>query len=511
VGDALSERPAGDGRASQALAAAYDALPYTSLPFAQSHPDRLATLAHLFGMTPAPLQRCRVLELGCASGGNLLPMAEALPHAHFTGIDISTVQIDAGRADIAALGLSNVELRCGDLLDFDPGGVRYDYIIAHGVLSWIPEPARQRLFALCGERLAPDGVAYISYNTLPGWRTRGAIRDAMRFHVRHFSDPKVQVQQARAIIEFMAEALAGDSSGYGALVRDEAARLRQQPDFYVFHDHLEAVNAAFHFEEFMAHATRHGMRYLAEADFRRMLGHDLAPAISAQLAKIAPDLLQREQFLDFLRNQTFRETLLVRREVELTRTLVPQRLHGLHVSTRARPERAQPDERGASSETFRMSDGSALATQRPLTKSAMMTLAACSPATLEFETLCMQAGQRLGHVAPAHAERMALASDLLQGFAVGAIELHSAASSFTLEPGERPQASAMARLQAARGRQVANRRHEWLTLAEDSRRALALLDGRRNRGELARESAIAERDLATTLDALAHQALLVPA
>jgi SAM-dependent methyltransferase len=511
VGNALSEAPAGDGRASQALAAAYDALPYGSLPFAQSHPDRLATLARLFGVTPAPLETCRVLELGCASGGNLLPMAEALPDAQFTGIDISPVQIDAGRADIAALGLTNVNLQQVDLVAFDPGEARYDYIIAHGVLSWIPEPARQRLFALCGERLAPGGVAYISYNTLPGWHTRGAIRDAMRYHVRRFSDPRLQVQQARAVIEFMAEALAGDSSGYGALVREEAARLRQQPDFYLFHDHLEVVNVAFHFDEFMEHATRHGLRYLAEADFRRMLAHDLAPAINAQLAKIAPDLLQREQFLDFLRNRTFRETLLVRREAELTRKLVPQRLRGLHLSTLARPERAHPDAKGTGSETFRMADGSALTTQRPLTKAAMMALVECSPATLAFDALCAQAARRLGNAGASDDESLALASDLLQAFAVGAIELHIVPSSFTLHPGERPRASPLARLQSARGRQVANRRHEWITLDDDCQRVLGLLDGARSSSELARDANLAERALATVLETLAHQALLLRA
>jgi len=165
---------------NEALRASYDAFPYRSVPFAQSHPDRLATLATLFGVVPAPLERCRVLEIGCASGGNLIPIAATLPGSRCVGVDFSAVQIAQGREDVAALGLRNIDLVCADLLDFDGAGEQFDYIIAHGVLSWVPRKVQDRLFEVCARMLAPQGVAYVSYNALPGWQTRGAIRDAMR-------------------------------------------------------------------------------------------------------------------------------------------------------------------------------------------------------------------------------------------------------------------------------------------------------------------------------------------
>ena len=93
----------------------YDALPYPSLPLSQTHPERLATQATLLGLTPVPVERCRVLELGCASGGNLLPMATLLPESHFVGIDLSPRQIEAGQAIVAELQLSNLELRALDI------------------------------------------------------------------------------------------------------------------------------------------------------------------------------------------------------------------------------------------------------------------------------------------------------------------------------------------------------------------------------------------------------------
>src|SRR5688572_22135916 len=66
----------------------YDEVPYINRSFPQTHPDRLATLATLFGVATADIDRARVLELGSASGDNLIPMALALPGSQFLGIDL---------------------------------------------------------------------------------------------------------------------------------------------------------------------------------------------------------------------------------------------------------------------------------------------------------------------------------------------------------------------------------------------------------------------------------------
>src|SRR5436190_23362618 len=92
----------------------YDEVPYKSYPYPQSHPDRLATVATLFGMEPPPLDNCRVLELGCCSGGNLIPMAERFPGRRFVGVDYSQRQVAEGQATLKELGLENIELRHGN-------------------------------------------------------------------------------------------------------------------------------------------------------------------------------------------------------------------------------------------------------------------------------------------------------------------------------------------------------------------------------------------------------------
>ncbi|TMH65814.1 MAG: methyltransferase domain-containing protein, partial [Betaproteobacteria bacterium] len=422
------------------LPTSYDEFPYKTVPFAQTHPDRLATLAWLFGLEPTPIQRCRLLELGCSSGGNLIPMAATLPQSEFIGIDFSAVQISQGAADVAALGLANVRLLQMDLRDFGEVFGSFDYIVAHGVYSWVPNDVQEKMLDICARQLSPSGVAYISYNTLPGWRLRGAVRDVMCYHARQFTDPKTRVQQARAMLNFLAESQQGNTSAYGAMLREEAQNVRRQPDFYILHDYLEEVNEPLYFHQFMERATRHGLRYLAEANFRSMLAGDLAPQVQQTLSSIAPDLLQREQFMDFLRNQTFRETLLVHQAAVPTRKLSPERVFPLHIATRARSVRDEPDERSAATEEFRAPDGSHLATQRPLTKAAMMVLAQASPATKGFEELCRLANARLGSAAPVAVDHQrALASDLLQCFTAGVVELHAVASPFTVEPGTRPE------------------------------------------------------------------------
>ena len=150
------------------IAASYDAIPYPNLGYSHTHPDHLATLATLLGLDPASPEKCRVLELGTASGWNIIPFAHAFPESQFVGIDISPIQIQEGQAAIQALGLQNIRLEARDILEITPELGEFDYIIAHGVYSWVPPEVRDALMRVCKQNLAPNGVVYISYNTYPG-------------------------------------------------------------------------------------------------------------------------------------------------------------------------------------------------------------------------------------------------------------------------------------------------------------------------------------------------------
>ncbi len=198
----------------------YDELPYPGGSYTQTHPDRLATLAILFGMTPAPVERCRVLELGCGDGGNLIPMAFALPKSSFFGVDLAGTAISRGLELIGQLGLANIRLHQVNLIDMgdmSADSARYDYIIAHGLYSWVPPDVRERILEICKSQLAPNGVAFVSYNAYPGGHLHDTVREMMRFHTRHVTDAREKVRQARELLEFLVEA------------HPEQERLRRSP------------------------------------------------------------------------------------------------------------------------------------------------------------------------------------------------------------------------------------------------------------------------------------------
>jgi len=498
------------------LQASYDEFPYLSLAFPQSHPDRLATIARLHGLTPAPVGECRVLEIGCAAGGNLIPMAAALPRSRFLGIDFSAVQVREGAADIAALRLANIELEQADLRDFGEASGVFDYIIAHGVYSWVPADVQDKLLEVCSRQLAPHGIAYISYNTLPGWNMRGIVRDAMRYHTRQFPDARTRVQQARATLDFLTEATEDAQGPYALMLRWEAGQLRRKPDYYVLHDHLEEFNEALFFHQFAARVAEHSLAFLAEAEFRMMMIHGLAAPVAQTLDRMAPEILQREQLTDFLVNRTFRQTLLVHTQAPIDRALTPERVNSLRVASAARASGGGSDPRSLAVDEFRMPDGSALRTPHPISKAAMAVLAQHWPAPIPFSDLAAMAAARIGLTGDVDDIQSAtLASDMLKSFCAGVVELHVLGPAFVIEPGAWPQASPVARLQAARGAHVTNMRHEIVGIKDADRLLLSLLDGSLQRAAIAAQAFSGQppADAAAALDEalgrFARQALLV--
>jgi SAM-dependent methyltransferase len=156
-------------------------------------------------MKPPGVHRARVLEIGCGSGANLIPMAVELPEGSFLGIDQSARHVAQGHAMIEAGELKNVELRHASILDVGPELGTFDYIICHGVFSWVAPQVQQRILSLCTATLAPDGVAYVSYNTLPGWHMRGILREAMLFHLDGEADPRQSIRKAPEVLDFLVQ------------------------------------------------------------------------------------------------------------------------------------------------------------------------------------------------------------------------------------------------------------------------------------------------------------------
>lgn len=477
----------------------YDLVPYPSAPMPASHPDRLATIGRLFGLDVTPVTRCRVLDVGCGDGANLIPLAYRLPESQFVGIDLSTRQIAAAQAVAAELGLKNIDFRVLDLLEAGPELGQFDYIISYGVYSWTPPEVRDKLLALCGELLTPQGVAYISYNALPGWRMYQPIREMLLYHIREVVEPAQRAAQARAFLDFLADSAPvlinrlATNQAYSLILEDERKFLSQQSDAYLLHDLLEEINEPVYFHQFADHAARHGLRYLGEADFSTMMaGHFLPGQIAEPLHEMVKTGLAMEQYLDFLRNRTFRQTLLCRQEVTLDRNLKPERMLGLHIASPSRPEVDSAEVHSTTPLKFTGPHGVSLGVDQPLNKAALLLLAQSWPQAMPFDTLVRAALAMLNPAAPPVYSAAALKSaaeqigaNLLTCYALNLVKLYTHPLHFVLKPGEYPQASALARLQIRQSRAVTNLAHEVIVLSDDlSYYLLPYLDGQHGRAAL---------------------------
>jgi len=299
---------------SQHALRAYDEFPYESYAFPLTHPERLATIAALFGMQSPPVATARVLELGCGTGGNLTPMASSIPDATFTGYDLSGVQVQQARDLIRALGLRNITVDQRNILDVGGGPEKYDYIICHGVFSWVPENVQEKILSICRDALGANGVALVSYNTYPGWHMRESIRGMMRYHARQFDDTRVQVTQSRALLDFLVKSVAAENSPYGMYLAGELKLLASTADSYIAHEHLERWNTPAYFYQFIERAARHDLQYLGEAEFGTMVVKNFAAPVATALSRGIRDVVRMEQYMDFIRNRMFRSTLLCHRE-----------------------------------------------------------------------------------------------------------------------------------------------------------------------------------------------------
>ena len=465
---------------------AYDALPYAGEAYPQTHPSALFSAAWLLGMSPAEPRRCRVLELGCADGTNLIAMAAGLPQSTFVGIDGSAVQVASGQALIDQAGLENVTLQTADLRSLGSLGT-FDYIIAHGVYSWVAADAQAALLSLCADALAPQGVAYVSYNALPGWHSCRMVRDLMRYHSRKFDTIPEQLRQARAVLRFVAESAIGEH--HAATLSAFVPYLDRIDDDYLFHDYLEENNQPMLAWDFAQDAAAAGLAYLGDAELHRMAGLNLPETVRAAIEGFTDDPLRQEQYLDFITDRTLRRTLLCRPGMVLQRDLELHRAHRLCYSS------GLVEVEGSDPVCFRhRRTQDAVVITDPVHLAALRLLQAQAPRPVPFSALA------------AAAPGSGLEGLLLQGVLQGVIQPHSDSPPVTSAIGLRPEVWWLARLQAASGRSPSTRLHQTLPLTSAIEPlVISHLDGTRTVAELQAELlpliAVDEGDPAAALSA----------
>lgn len=443
--------------------------PYRTLARKECDTARMAAIARLHGLNAALPSASRVLEIGCGSGGNIIPLAERYPQSTFVGIDAEEAHIAEARRETGLLGITNVEWVCADLRRYNPGRGEWDYVLAHGVYSWVSADVQARLLALCRSALSAEGVALVSFNVLPGWRQRGAVRDIMRVGARLAGglDGAERLQSALALLKLVGSVRKSASDSYGSYIRESVSRLSASDPSYLIHEFLADYNEPELFADFMQSAAREGLQFLSEAKISMMSADDLGPDVASVLRQLEGDIVAQEQVLDLCRNRAFRETMLCHDGLTLTRGLKAAVFESLTFRTTLRPQGAAE---GGQAFTDLVS-GRALTVPSGAAADVLAGLAGSGP----FGATPGGLLGRIGAAAPQKLSHADVTSALVSLWRAGFVEAvcdgtPASSSGFA-------KALSIARLQAERALPATSFRHEALPVSAVERELLCGADG----------------------------------
>jgi 2-polyprenyl-3-methyl-5-hydroxy-6-metoxy-1,4-benzoquinol methylase len=444
------------------IAENYDEVPYVSKPYKDTHPQSLAVIAAMAGLETAPPNRCRVLEIGCAGGGNLLPMADVFPNSHFVGMDISSVQIEQARAMAGAAEIGNVEFHCRDIREFTPDG-EFDFIICHGVYSWVPGDVRDRMLAMCREHLSPRGVTFISHMVLPGAYVWLSLRHAMQLIPRG-SKPTEIAAAARAAADAMAELSPKMAKYWGGVVATWARQL-SAVDSDLLHDQLAETYHPVYLTDFVEHTSRFGLRFLSDTE--RHDAKDMHPAAKLTIGPLTSEPVIQMQLLDIARFRMYRQSILARSDAPLATPDplgVAERSH--IASAKLLPDSGQPKAPELPANPIM---------NEPLAMATLKGLAGRWPRTMSFPELAKKT-----YVEGTGDPGRVLAHLLLQLHRIGYVELwlHEPIYIGDSSDPTKARTSKLARAQAKSGGPITNLRHVALDRNnEPLREIVAELDG----------------------------------
>ena len=450
----------------------YDAVPYQSYPYAVTRPANLYTVGTLFGVSAPDFRTARVLELGCASGGNLIPLAFHYPDGHYIGIDFSERQIEIAAKTVSELGIKNIEFFARPFADM-PSLDKFDYIICHGVYSWVDDDARNRILEICRTQLVENGLAVISYNTLPGWNMVRSLREMMLYHAKLFEDPVEKVAQAMELLRFVRDNNP-EGSAYRSVIDSEIDLLSAQTVSYVAHEHLESENSQFYFHEFAAALGRHGLQYVGDSNITQMYVDNM-PEAAAEKLKAVTDILRQQQYMDFVRNRRFRSSIVCSEMTEVNRNLRQEAIHDFYLSSSIMPDEA--DIKAETADTrFRDRSGIVVFTAHTKEVAVLFSELSESRRPIKSGDLVDMAARNLDG-ADREALRKLIEKLGLQLALKGLISLYAESGSHVTHVSEMPEASRLARHQAPLHGWATNAWHEKINHDHFTRVLIGYLDG----------------------------------
>lgn len=469
----------------------YDAIPYPSKIFSQTNPDRLATLAKLYGMNPPEIETCRFLELGCGNGSNMLAQAFVFPNAEFVGIDLSEKHIFDARQNARELNLPNARFQQIDVMKMSAKEFgKFDYIVAHGLFSWVPDFVREKVLEIYREMLAPNGVGYISYNAYPGGHIREMAHRMMRYHTRDTNEPVEKVQKAITFLAFLAENSA-EKETFQPIWERELGRHFENDTADVFHDDLAEFYKPFYFYEFAELIEKRGLQFISEAEITAMSPYSFSKDVQQMLGSLGE--IEREQYMDFLRGRYFRQSLVCHKETPLNRQIEPSALKNFHISSAVRPRSEKPDFAPHKVENFVGKKNVGFEIDHPLTKAALVYLGEIWGNSANFSGIIENARRILKaeNVEDGDSEQDCeiVAAILWQMcLGTGSVEINANPRNIRAQAGDKPKVNRLARWQIKRGQNISTFFGTSIKAEDEiSRRLIELMDGTRTRAELLKQ------------------------
>lgn len=331
----------------------YNSFLYVSKPFSSTNINNLQAKAKMYGLKPVPLKGARVLELGASCGGNIVPQALYYPETTFTGIDLSGVQVKHGNDIINAIGLKNVTLLEKDILDIDKSFGTFDYIIVHGIWSWVPDVVKDKILSICNVNLSDNGIAYVSYNTYPGWKRLEQLRDIMLYSEKRAKDQDLleRTLYTKSVLKMVADTMNIDdrSRAQSAYKINNIHNVLNSNDYYVAHEYLEAFNDPVYVSDFIDRARKQGCAYIGDEVLQRSFITWLADDVTNNIRALSHDnYVDKEQFYDYVYDTQFRMSLLTKLsnedKINHEETVTQDILNSLYYVGNTRNEKGIPED-----------------------------------------------------------------------------------------------------------------------------------------------------------------------
>jgi SAM-dependent methyltransferase len=455
----------------------YQTSVYPAMSHPSCDPSTTTVAAKLAGLkTPDP-SCSTMLEIGCATGHNLLPLAARWPNSRFIGIDVSSAAIRTARETASAANIPNVEFIEADLATFDPGDTRYDFIIAHGIYSWVPEEVRKALMVFIPRHLSHDGVATVSYNTLPGWSQRQTVVDLV--HRLAASVPALEEATPVDILTYLTTIEFG-STPYAEGLRTVIYDMIQKSGDILLYDDFGPTNYAVTFLDFIDDSQKSGLRYLGESQLSSNYPTSLPDESKTGLQLLATEPLLLQQTIDVLTNRTFRSSILCRSDAQVdpkltTATVLHFAVRILHAFERTPTGGRLMDAHGQEKAHF----------EHPLAVAFFSTLASTAPETIPTQEVM----ERIAAIPDAKFDPTTslppLAALMLDAARRNLIELRSEPVRFESRIPNLPKLNTLHRRALERNEALVDIYHVPCSFPASKKAVLRAMDGTRNVEELA--------------------------